>query len=245
MKNENTKIALGKWMAQSGFSSRRKAADLIKTSHIKVNGKIINTPFTLIDPQVDIIFCDGKTIDNTVKLEYYLINKPSGFVSSTVTDSSNAPPVTSLIRSKIRLYPVGRLDIESAGLLIITNDGDLTNKLTHPKFEVEKRYEVEVVGHLTLEKINQLEFGIKLGTQQTAPCKIEIVEQSGNRSNLMFIIHQGLNRQIRRMCAAVDLHVKSLTRTHIKDLSLGSLGPGEYRKLTSTEVKNLKTVSAS
>jgi pseudouridine synthase len=234
-------IELNRWIANNTQFSRRKATQLIKDKKVSVNNISILKPYLKISP-TDQVKISGKVIKPNQSQEnhiYYVINKPKGYVSSTRSDSSGSPPVTTLVREISRIYPVGRLDINSEGLMILTNDGDLTYKLTHPKSQIEKEYLVFVKGKVTNQKIDTLQQGIELKEGKTLPVKIKINEIESQGTWMSVIISEGKYRQVRRMFASVDLHVIKLTRVRIGSLKLNNLNPGEYRVLSSKEVQLL------
>ena len=241
MKKKNIGIELNRWIANNTKFSRRKATQLIKDRKVSVNNVTTDKPYHKISLN-DVVKISGKTIKSnpdTEKNIYYMLNKPKGYVSSTRSDSSGSPPVTTLVREESRIYPVGRLDIDSKGLIILTNDGDLTYKLTHPKSKVEKEYLVFVKGKVTNQKIDILQQGIDLKEGKTKPVKIEINKINNQGAWITIIISEGKYRQIRRMFASVDLHVIELTRVRIGSLRLNKPNPGEYKILSNKEVQLL------
>lgn len=241
MKKKNTSTELNRWIAGNTQFSRRKATQLIKDKKVSVNNITTDKPYQKIS-STDIVKISGKIIKSnsaTKKLIYYALNKPKGYVSSTRSDSSGSPPVTTLVREKSRIYPVGRLDIDSEGLIILTNDGDLTYKLTHPKSRVEKEYLVFVKGGVTNQKIDTLQKGIDLKEGKTKPIKIEINNINNQGAWITIIISEGKYRQIRRMFASVDLHVIKLTRVRIGSLKLNKLSSGKFKTLSDREVQLL------
>lgn len=241
MKKKSTNIELNRWIASNTKFSRRKATQLIKDKKTSVNNTTTDKPYHKISPD-DVIKISGKTIESNPDTDnhiYYMLNKPKGYVSSTRSDSSGSPPVTTLIREKSRIYPVGRLDIDSEGLIILTNDGDLTYKLTHPKSKIEKEYLIFVKGNVTNQKIDTLQRGIDLKEGKTNPVKIKINKINNQGTWITVIISEGKYRQIRRMFASVNLHVIKLTRVRIGSLRLNKLNPGEYKILSEREVQLL------
>lgn len=241
MNDKSKNIELNRWIAGNTKFSRRKATQLIKDKKVSVNNITIDKPYQKVN-STDAIKISGSIIKPnsiTEKLIYYAVNKPKGYVSSTRSDSSGSPPVTTLVKEVSRIYPVGRLDINSEGLIILTNDGDLTYKLTHPKSKVEKEYLVFVKGRVTNQKINTLQQGINLKEGKTKPVKIQINKIDNQGTWITIIISEGKYRQIRRMFASVDLHVIKLTRVRIGSLKLNKLKPGEHKTLSESEVKLL------
>ncbi len=232
------KIRLNKYLADLGVTSRRKADELIVEGRILVNEKVAVVG-QLVAFEDEIQF-DGKKLNHQtdVPLEYWIVNKPRGYVS-TVTDPERRPTAVSLIKSKQRLYPVGRLDIESEGMLLLTNDGELTNLLTHPRYHVPKTYHVWVTGEVTPRKLNKLRNGVKLTDGLTAPTDIVSTMLRSRKAALTITLYEGRSRQIRRMMPQVDLEVAKLKRVAIGQIQLGGLRVGESRMLNSTEVKLL------
>jgi len=226
-------------MAENGVASRRKCEELISLGLVKVNGIIISELGYKIDSEKDIVEVSGRIIEpSDTELVYYLLNKPKGYVS-TAKDQFGRPNVVSLIKSETRLYPVGRLDYDTEGLIIITNDGELTNKLTHPSYEITKEYEAVVKGVVAQKAIGAFERGIDIGGYVTKPAKMQIVEQKNGSSTIRIIISEGKNRQVRKMCAAVGYEVVSLKRIAIGELEIGDLEVGKYRELSRNEILGL------
>lgn len=235
----NKNIQLNKYLANLGISSRRKIADLVDAKRVKVNGQIMEKLGIRIDPEVDQIEVDGKKVGGQPKLTYLILNKPKGIVS-TVADEHGRKTVIDLIHTKERLYPVGRLDQDSVGLVMLTNDGDLTQHLTHPSFHIPKTYHVLISGEVSQNQLEKLRNGVVLKDGKTAPAQVEIVEQSPKRTLLQIIIHEGKNRQIRRMCGALGLNLLELKRVAIGPINLGDLKMGSSRFLNAEEIQLLK-----
>lgn len=232
-------VRLNKYLSNSGIASRRAIDKMIRAGQISVNGKIIDELGTKIDPAKDIIVVNGKKIQKNANTAYIILNKPLNVVSTT-SDSYARKTVVDLIDTPLRLYPVGRLDSDSIGLILLTNDGELTHKLTHPKFHISKTYEVKVKGLVTDDKLNRLRNGIRLSDGLTSPAEIELMHKQGDQAKIQFTIHEGRNRQIRRMCGAVDLEVLELKRISIGPIKLDNLKSGEYKSLTDEEISSLK-----
>jgi pseudouridine synthase len=228
-------IRLQKFLAHQDVASRRSIEKMISAGRISVNGKQITEQGTKIDPAKDKVSVDGKLIKVKDELVYYWLNKPVGYLSAASSKYGEST-VADLVKSTKRIYPVGRLDKDSQGLILLTNDGELTHRLTHPKFHLDKTYVVEVVGHITDAKLKKLRNGIELEEGATLPATIN--EMGENL--LEFTIHEGKHRQIRRMCAAVRLHVESLTRIQFGPVKLGKLQLGESRIATKQEIQTLK-----
>ena len=224
---------LQKVLARTGVGSRRVCEDLIADGRITVNGEV-PVLGRRVDAEVDLIELDGVPVPVRPGLVHYLVNKPLGVVS-TAEDTHDRPTVVSLVPPEPRIYPVGRLDMDSEGLIIVTNDGELTHRLTHPSFGVPKEYLVHVEGEPTPGEVRHLRGGVLLEDGMTAPARVSVVAPS----LLRMIIHEGRNRQIRRMCEEVGHPVLRLVRTRIGPLADPSLTPGSYRPLTFDEVRGL------
>ncbi len=208
---------------------------MIEEKKIKVNGKVVGELGVQVDPGVDVVEIEGKKLLGGEKHEYWVVNKPKGVIS-TVRDTHGRKEVTKLVNTSARLFPVGRLDEDSRGLLLLTNDGDLAYRLTHPKFGIEKEYVVRVTGKIDEKKIKRLRLGIGLEDGRTAPARVERV----GFDVLKFGIKEGRKRQIRRMCSAVGLEVVDLVRVKMGGLELGDLVEGKGRKLNTEEVESLE-----
>ena len=227
---------LQKIIAQAGFCSRRAAEKLILDGKVSVDGKIITELGAKADSNQKIIV-DGKILTSNAKKIYLLLNKPRGYVS-TAKDERNRKTVIDLLGKNFseRVWPVGRLDLNSEGLILLTNDGDLTNTLIHPRYEISKTYRVKISGEITEEKLDRLRAGIELDDGLTAPAEIFLLGE-----NLVEItIHEGRNRQVRRMFAALGCDVKKLRRTKFAGLTLDGVKVGQFRALTAEEISRLK-----
>lgn len=235
-------MRLAKYLANSGLTSRRKAEQLISEGKVKVNGIVIKELGKKIDPNTDVIELNGKRVASDTKV-YILLNKPSGYISS-VHDPQGRPVVIDLLKDiKQRVYPVGRLDFETEGLLILTNDGHFTNLMIHPRYEVEKTYEALVKGLVKETELQKLRQGIFLEDGITAPAQVEILKKHSNNTLLSIKIHEGRKRQVRRMCGAINHPVISLKRVGFAFLKTQGLRLGEYRFLTPDEVKRLISIA--
>jgi 23S rRNA pseudouridine2605 synthase len=228
---------LQKVLAQVGVGSRRVSEDMIASGRVTVNGEVARLG-RRVDPATDRIAVDGVPLSVRPGLVYYLLNKPAGVVSSA-SDPQGRQTVVDLVPPEPRVHPVGRLDADSEGLLLLTNDGDLTFHLTHPRFGVEKEYLVAVEGRLRPTEIRRLREGVVLEDGVTAPARVALVEPTLAR----ITIHEGRNRQVRRMCAAVGHPVVRLVRVRIGPLADRSLAPGEWRPLSFAEVRSLATAA--
>jgi len=240
-------MRINKFIAQAGIASRRKADELVADGKVKVNGAVLKEPGYDVQ-ESDTVEVLGQVLTKAEPLVYYALNKPKGYVT-TLSDEKGRPTVASLMTDvTARVFPVGRLDYDSCGLLIMTNDGKLTQHLSHPKNKVWKSYTAVVNGQLSLDEIWQLRNGVeielkeggKLRTYKTKPAKIECIETGIHRSVFIVEICEGKNRQVRKMFEAVGLRVLELQRTAIGDLKLGRTHEGTYRKLSPKEVEYLK-----
>lgn len=228
------KMRIHKYLAHAGVASRRHAEAMVEAGKVTVNGKIA-TVGKVIDSDTDKVAVEGKPVKIDEVLVYYLLHKPRGVVSA-VTDPDGRRTVVSLVPGGHRLYPVGRLDYDSEGLMLLTNDGDFAYKLTHPKFEIDKTYHVLVKGVMTEKAVGYLEQGVTIEGKKTAPAKVVIAEAQPNNTWIDITIHEGRNRQIRKMCEAVGYPVLRLIRTHLGPWALGDLASGKYRVLKPEEV---------
>lgn len=232
-------IRINKYLSAAGVSSRREADRLIEQGRVKVNGKIVQTLGSKIDENKDRIEVDGKTVEGTQGKIYMLLNKPPEFLV-TLKDPFQRPTIMDFLpKLKTRIFPVGRLDFDSEGLLLMTNDGELANRLTHPRYEIKKNYLVKIQGHPEKVQISRLERGIPLDGKKTAPAKISPVSNSPKRSLFKVELHEGRKREIRRMFEAIGYHVLLLRRIKFAGLTLDGLNPGDWRYLTKIEVQNL------
>lgn len=229
---------LQKVLAHAGVGSRRACERLITEGRVTVNNRIVSQLGTKVNPEVDEIRVDGRLVRIARRHTYLMLHKPSGFVT-TVHDPQGRPTVMDLITSEDRLYPVGRLDVNTEGLLIITNDGALANRIMHPRYQLEKEYLVEVTGPLDAARLEQLRSGVRLEDGMTRPAQVEMVRSEGHATWLRMVIHEGRNRQVRRMLAAVGCRVERLIRTRVGPITLGDLPVGQSRPLTPREVRAL------
>ncbi len=227
-----------KILAAAGFGSRRACEDLVADGRVSVNGALVETLPCLVDPQVDKIAVDGKPV-KPQKHVYYLLNKPPGYYCTHADPDGRPRAVDLLVGVKERLYPVGRLDADSLGLLIMTNDGELTQKLTHPSFQTPKTYRVEVDGRPTPETLAELRRGVWLSDGKTAPAQIEMIRADRRRSTLEITLREGRNREIRRMLAKFGHKVRRLLRIRMGKLSIRKLPVGSFRPLDDSEVRHL------
>ena len=232
-------MRINRYIAQAGVCSRRKADELIANGNVKINGAVLKEPGYEVG-EGDSVEVNGRRIAFTQKMEYVLINKPLGVVT-TVSDDKDRPTVMEIVKDiDARLFPVGRLDYNTSGALIMTNDGQTAYRLTHPKHEVYKTYRVRVSGILSAEKAARLRKGVDIGGFITSRAKVSVLKTGKNSTIVEISIHEGKNRQVRKMFAAVGNPVQELTRIAIGDIRLGHLKEGHYRKLTREEVEYLK-----
>ena len=236
---------LQKYLAECGIASRRKCEELIKQGLVKVNGKVVTELGTKIDPEKDIVEYAGKKVQKATRKVYILLNKPIGYVT-TVKDQFNRDSVIGLVKDvKERVVPVGRLDMYTSGALLLSNDGDFVNKVTHPSNEIEKTYNVTVIGKVTNEDVTNLENGVQIEvdgenyTTKKAKVKILKIDEEKNLSRIQITIHEGKNREIRKMCEAIGKKVLALHRSKIANLSVKDLRLGKWRYLTQKEVDEI------
>lgn len=235
-------IRLQKYIADCGIASRRKAEELIKQGSVKVNGSVVKEMGIKVSDN-DQVEVNGRLIKPESKKVYIMLNKPSGYVT-TVKDQFQRPTVIELLKGvNERVFPVGRLDYETTGLLILTNDGDFTFKMTHPSHEIAKTYLATISGIPSKEEISSFERGLKIEDYTTSPAKLRIVRARDRVCDVEVTIHEGRNRQVRKMCDAIGHPVLSLKRISLGSLKLRDLPEGSWRELSADEVKDLlKTV---
>lgn len=234
-------MRLNKYIASAGVCSRRKADELIANGNVKVNGASVREHGVQVEPG-DVVAVNGKVIEEPADKIYVAVNKPLGYITSMDDDKGRATVAELVDDIPERLFPVGRLDYNTTGLLIMTNDGQLTYTLTHPKHEVWKTYVAVVAGVLSDTRIAKLRKGEDIGGFVTSPAKVKVIKQMPRHAVVEIKIREGKNRQVRKMFAAVGNKVQSLERTAIGDMRLGRLMSGHYRKLTRQEVEYLKSL---
>jgi pseudouridine synthase len=228
---------LQKVLAKAGIASRRKAEELIRQGRVKVDGRVVTEMGIQVDPDQQQIEFDGKPVTVEEKKVYVLLHKPAGYVS-TVHDPQGRPIVTELIRDiKERVFPVGRLDLDTEGALLLTNDGELAQKILHPSFEVNKTYRASVKGRPGKEKVEMLSRGIDIDGQKTWPAQVKLLSVGNTKTTLQITIHEGRKRQVRRMCEAVGHPVLKLKRIAYGKLKLGNLEPGKFRYLSPKDLQ--------
>lgn len=233
-------MRINQYIASAGITSRRKADEMIGEGRVRINGAVLLNPGYHVQ-EGDIVEVDGVRIEPEEKKVYYLLNKPSGYVTSTY-DKEGRPVVTDLVPDSVRVFPVGRLDYNTTGLLILTNDGELSNKLMHPSHGFDKKYLVRANGIVTLADAKRLAEGIDIGGFVTSPAEVNLVRHDRNSTIAEITIHEGKNRQVRRMFKAIGHPVLELSRIGLGNLTIGRLAPGQCRKLSPAEVDYLKRV---
>ena len=234
-------MRINKYIAQCGIASRRKAENIIKSKKVKVNGKVTTDLSTEIK-DTDIVSIDNKTVKIVSNLVYYKLNKPKGYITST-SDDKDRKTVINLMRGiHYRVFPIGRLDYDTEGLLLLTNDGEIANILTKPNSEVKKTYVLHIGGIINKDEIKKLSTGVDIGDYITRPCSVELIETNGTQSKLKVTITEGKNRQIRKMFASIGKEVTFLKRIQIGDIKLGGLSRGEYAPLNQKEIRYLKSL---
>ena len=233
-------IRLQKFLSEAGIASRRKAEILIMAGKVEVKGKNVKEMGKKIDTEKDVVYYNHKKVEKKQKLIYIMLHKPEGYVT-TVKDQFQRPTVLDLLKTvKERVYPVGRLDYDTSGLLLLTNDGALTYRLTHPKHNIEKTYEAKLFGTPSEADILQFRKGVLIDGKKTQPAKLEILEKGEKYCTVRIIIQEGRNRQVRKMCQAIKHPVAQLKRVGTGTLYLKNLEKGKYRYLTEKEIQYLK-----
>ena len=233
-------MRINKFLSKSGIASRRAAEALILDGRVKVNGKVVTELGTVVDEAADEVLFDDHPVKPVEEYSYIMLNKPTGYLV-TRKDEFNRPKVTDLLGKYSRVVkPVGRLDFDSSGLLILTDDGELAFRLSHPKFKIDKKYAVKCEGFLTDENIQNLVQGIELDDGMTWPAEVEIISRTRNFSKIYMTIHEGRKRQLRRMFLALGFKVTALSRVKYGNLELGTLKSGLYRLLKDDEIEQLR-----
>ncbi len=234
----DAKIRLQKYLSECGVASRRKSEQLIEEGRVKVNG-IPAKIGDKIDPKRDSVAVNGRKVIREKTLCYLMLHKPRGFIT-TMSDEMERKCVAELVQDyEKRVYPIGRLDRESEGLLLMTNDGDFANAMMHPKRHVSKTYRVTVRPDITEEQLNRMASGILLEGRMTAPADVHVVRRDEGRVVLEIVLYEGRNRQIRKMCESLGLEIARLKRIAVGPVKLGMLPPGHWRELTPDEVHKL------
>jgi len=232
-----TLVRLNKYLSEQGIASRREADKLIAAGLVKVNGKMVTEMGIKVEAEKDKVEVDEAQVRKTKKLVYVALNKPKGYVCSMKATNMDPDIVIDLIDVRERIYPVGRLDKETTGLLLLTNDGTFVNRIIHPSSESEKEYEVTFFQQIPEGALDKLRIGMKLGGESTLPTKVKKI----GPAKIRIVLKEGKNRQVRRICQKVGFPVKTLKRIRIKNLRLEDLPIGRWRNLTESEVKSLKS----
>ncbi len=239
------KTRLQNILSHAGVASRRSAGELIESGKVEVDGNLVKEKGLKLDPDKHKITVNGRRLPKKERKLYFLFYKPKNVIS-TASDTHDRKTVIDFFEKiNARLYPIGRLDRNTTGILIITNDGDLTNKLAHPRYEIEKEYEAIVEGKMSTREIKEAESGIEIEGKFTAPCKISMLEKSDKSTTLKIKLHEGKKRQIRVMFESVGHKVVELKRVKYAGLTLGRLKAGHWRELTKEEVKMLRELHGS
>ena len=234
-------MRLHKYIANCGYTSRRRAELLIQAGRVQVNGKVLTSLGTTIDPETEIILVNGERIQPPTPMTI-VFNKPAGVITST-HDTHDRLTVMDILPKSLRdrgVLPAGRLDQDTEGLLVLTNDGDLAHEITHPRYETEKEYQSIVTGSPSPESLGRLEKGVRIEGEMTAPARIESVEPDGSATRVHIVIHEGKKRQVRRMFETIGHPVLQLKRVRVGGLRLGDLPTGEWRELTKDEISTLR-----
>ncbi len=231
---------LQKYLANQGIAARRKCEEFILDGRVKVNGEVVTELGTKINPEVDKVEFDGKEVNKEEKRVYILLNKPIGYVT-TAKDQFDRPTVLDLVKVKEKVLPVGRLDMYTSGALILSNDGDFINKVTHPKNEIEKTYTVTVKGIVNDEDVKRLSQGVKIDDYVSGKAKVKILktDEEKNISRLAITIHEGKNREVRKMCEAIGKKVLALHRRSVAGLDVKNMQIGTWRYLSAKEVADI------
>lgn len=232
-------MRLNKYIAQSGVASRRKADELTLQGKVRINGAVMKEPgYDVVED--DVVEVNGRVVKHDAKMVYVMLNKPKGFITS-VDDEKDRPTVMELVSDiEERLFPIGRLDYNTSGMLLMTNDGDLAYRLAHPKHHIYKTYRARVSGQLSGERLAKLRNGVDIGGFVTSKAVVNVIRQAERSAIVEIKIYEGKNRQVRKMFSAVGNKVLELERVAIGDLYLGHLKQGHYRKLTRQEIEYLK-----
>lgn len=236
---------LQKYMARCGVASRRKCEEIILSGKVTVNNIVITELGFKVNPEVDIVTYNDHVITPEEKKVYIMLNKPEGYITS-VKDEKGRKTILDIVKVNERIYPIGRLDYDSSGLILLTNDGDIYNKIIHPRVKIEKKYIVLCKGEFTKDELHRFENGVDIGGYVTAKSKIQLLDIEKNKNSVNSLveikIHEGKNRQIRRMCSVLGHDVISLKRVSIGKINLGYLKEGEWRELREDELKYINSL---
>ena len=242
--SEDPSERLQKVLAHAGVASRRKAEELIRQGRVTVNGRVVTQLGTKVNPDRDEIRVDGRRPQAAAQRVYLMLNKPRG-VLSVMKDDRGRRSLGDLVRVPYRLFPVGRLDLDSEGLILLTDDGELANLLTHPRYEHEKEYVVLVNGHPPEQTLEAWRRGVELDGKHTAPAQVVLVRQVGDSALLSIVLREGRKRQVRRVAALLGHPVRELRRVRMGPLDLRALEPGQWRYLTPKEIRELDSLKGN
>jgi len=234
-------MRLNKYISHAGAASRRRADELTLAGKVRINGKVMSEPGYDV-AEGDIVEVDGKVVEPVSDLIYILLNKPRGYVTTTSDDRGRHTVMELITDIPERIYPVGRLDYNTTGLLIMTNDGELANRLMHPSHEVTKTYHAMVTGNLSKDSLWKLRNGVDIGGFVTSPAEVDIIKEHPHHHEVEITIHEGKNRQVRKMFEAVGCNVRELKRISMGSIYLSRLAEGHYRKLTKKEIEYLRNI---
>lgn len=239
------RVRINRYLAAAGFGSRRACELLVRGGSVSVNGIVVTKLAAIVDTETDAVAVDGRAVPAAAPKRVFVLNKPTG-VLSAVVDARGRKTVMDIARDngyEGRLFPVGRLDRDTSGILLLTNDGDLAYRLTHPRFKIEKTYRVVVRGEIADAAIVEIAAGVDLDGYRTKPCRIEVIERCGSESVIRVRLGEGRKRQIRRMFARCGHPVAALARTALGDLAFDDLDPGGMRALTAREESRLRELA--
>ena len=237
-------MRINKFLASCGVASRRKCEEIILAGKVKINGKVVKELATDIDLDFDRVTVDGNAVHIPLECVYYKLHKPKGYVC-TAKDDKERKTVMSLMRGvKKRIYPIGRLDYDTEGLLILTDDGELTNIITHPKNQIDKVYIVKIEGVINASEIERLQKGVDIGGYTTDKSKVVVLDGDDKTTRLEVTIHEGKNRQVRKMFEAIEKNVIFLKRVQVGEIKLGGLARGEYKELNHKEMQYIRKLKS-
>lgn len=234
-------MRLNKFLSGAGIASRRKCDELIEQGKVYVNGKVVKELGTIINEKKDKITFEGREVKLPTSFVYIKLNKPKGY-ACTASDEKGRKTIYDLVKCEERLFSVGRLDYDTEGLIILTNDGDFANKVIHPSYEIEKEYQVTIEGEIKESELAVLRKGVVVDGEKMPPARVKFIDEKNNTTRLSVVIHEGQNRQVRRMFEAIGKSIKLLKRVRIGGVKLGGLSRGEYKDLTIDELNLLVRV---
>lgn len=231
-------MRLNKFLSGAGIASRRKCDELILSGKVKVNGKVVNELGTIINEKKDKVVYEGVEVKLPASFVYIKLNKPKGY-ACTASDEKGRKTIYELVKCEERLFSVGRLDYDTEGLIILTNDGDFANKVMHPRNEIEKEYQVTIEGEILESELAVMRKGVVVDGEKMPPARVKFLDKKGDCTRLSVVIHEGQNRQVRRMFEAIGKSIKLLKRVRIGGVKLGGLSRGDYKDLTIDELNLL------